>query len=114
MLILSFTSAADLREVLRRLHQKCGNFDQLIKDDPKTWKELVEPNVCYILHEVLQGLSYLRQNNIQHGDLKGWWTDLEWSLFHWGGAGSAQPGSTYYLQKASHDVSGPRLACIAY
>jgi len=87
MLILSFTSAADLREILRRLHQKCGNFDQLIKDDPKTWKELVEPNVCYILRKVLQGLSYLRQNNIQHGDLKGWWTDLEWSLFHWGGGG---------------------------
>ena len=31
---------------------------------------------------------------------------------YWGGRGSAQPGSTYYLQKASHDAFGPRLACM--
>ena len=70
-------SSADLREVLCRLHKKCGTFGQLIKDDPKTWKELVRPNVCYILHEVLLGLCYLHWNNTQHGDLKGWWNDLE-------------------------------------
>ena len=50
---------------------KYGSVQQLVKAETQTWRELVQPNACYIFHEVLQGLNYLYRNNIQHGDLKG-------------------------------------------
>lgn len=71
ILTVSLSPVADFREVIRELHTKYGSVHQLVEGETHTWKELVQPNACYIFQEVLQGLNYLYRNNIQHGDLKG-------------------------------------------
>ena len=51
--------------------KKIDCLKKLVRDEhPKTWDRIVFPNVKCLLRQILSGLSYLHQMNVQHCDLK--------------------------------------------
>lgn len=58
-------------DLYRGLRSAGGTLCQLAQDSGESDWITVKSNVLYILKEVLEGLSYLEEHYIQHGDIKG-------------------------------------------
>ncbi len=66
---------------LRSMMINRGDLLTLLKQQPQK-REVFLANIKYIVAEILNGLVYLDQQRIQHGDLKGIYMHVHAKLMH--------------------------------